>query len=129
MKTTFMDVARYFVTFINDFSTKVWLYALKSKRECFEKFKEFKALINTQSKHKIKAFQSDNIGVFISKVLKQFLKNHDIEKQMSITYKLQQNEVAECANCTIVEMTKDMLHVQNLYNSFWADVVAYAVYT
>ena len=32
---------------------------LKSKGECFERFEEFNALVETQSEHKIKAFRSD----------------------------------------------------------------------
>jgi len=32
--------ARYFVTFIEDFSRKVWVYFLKQKSEVFQKFKE-----------------------------------------------------------------------------------------
>ena len=42
---TFISGVRYFVTFIGDFLRKVWLYALKSKEGSFEKFKEFKALV------------------------------------------------------------------------------------
>jgi hypothetical protein len=45
MRTTSLGGARYFVTYINDFSRKVWVYLLKSKGECLEKFKEFKALV------------------------------------------------------------------------------------
>ena len=38
MRTTSMGGGRYFLTFIDDFSRKVWVYVLKSKREVFEKF-------------------------------------------------------------------------------------------
>ena len=31
--------SRYFVTFIDDFSRKVWVYFIKQKSEVFEKFK------------------------------------------------------------------------------------------
>ena len=31
--------ARYYVTFIDDFSRKVWIYFLKEKSEVFSKFK------------------------------------------------------------------------------------------
>jgi transposase InsO family protein len=67
MRTTSSGGARYFVTYIDDFSRKVWVYLLKSKGECLEKFKEFKALVETQSEHKIKVFRSDNGGEYISK--------------------------------------------------------------
>ncbi len=47
MRTISLGGARYFVTYIDDFSRKVWVYLLKSKAECLEKFKEFKALVET----------------------------------------------------------------------------------
>lgn len=70
MMITSMDSARYFVIFIDDFSRKIWSYALKSKGKCFERFKELKALVETQSKHKIKTFWLNNVGAFISKAFK-----------------------------------------------------------
>eukprot|EP00253_Pinus_taeda_P026414 PITA_26414 len=36
---------QYFLTFIDDFTGKTWLYFLKNKSEVFEKFKNFKALV------------------------------------------------------------------------------------
>jgi hypothetical protein len=100
MRTTSFGGARYFVTYIEDFSKKVWVYLLKSKGECSEKFKEFKALVETQSEHKIKVFRSDYGGAYISQGFKRFLKAHDIEKQTSTPYRPQQKGVAERANCT-----------------------------
>ena len=57
MKNTSMDGEGYSITFIDDSSRKVWLYVLKSKGDCFEKFK---VLVKTQSKHKIKIFRLDH---------------------------------------------------------------------
>jgi len=129
MRTTSLGGARYFVTYIDDFSRKVWVYLLKSKGECLEKFKEFKALVETQSEHKIKMFCSNNGGEYTSKGFKGFLKAHNIEKQTSTPYRLQQNEVAERANRTLVEMARSMFHAQNLKKSLWAEVVVNAAYT
>jgi hypothetical protein len=39
----------YYVSFIDDYSCKNWIYFLKSKDEVFNKFKEFKALIENIS--------------------------------------------------------------------------------
>jgi transposase InsO family protein len=129
MRTTSLDVARYFVTYIDDFSRKVCVYLLKSKGECLEKFKEFKALVEKQSEYKIKVFRSDNGGEYISKGFQGFLKAHDIEKQTSTPYRPQQNGVADRANRTLVEMARSMLHAQNLKKSLWAKAVVNAVYT
>ena len=56
MKTTSMVGCKYFVIFIDDFSRKIWLYPIKGKSECFDKFKEFKALVGKQSELNIKVF-------------------------------------------------------------------------
>ena len=48
------------------------MYVLKSKGEVFAKFVEFKALVEKQSEHKIKAFRSDNGGEFTSKAFERF---------------------------------------------------------
>jgi hypothetical protein len=121
MRTISMGGAKYFVTFIDDFSMKVWLYVLKTKDECFIRFKEFKALVETQSEHKIKTFRSDNGG--------EFMVDHGIAKETSTPYRPQQNGVAKRANRTIVEMARSMIHAQKLDKSFWAEAVVNAVYT
>ena len=40
----------YYVSFIDEFSCKTWIYFLKSKNEVFSKFKESKALVENQTK-------------------------------------------------------------------------------
>ena len=46
----------YYVSLIDDFSTKTWIYFMKNKDEVFNKFKEFKALIENHTEKKIKTF-------------------------------------------------------------------------
>ena len=46
----------YYVSFIDSFSRKIWVYFMKNKDEVFSKFKEFKALIENHTKKKIKTF-------------------------------------------------------------------------
>ena len=50
----------YYITFIDDFSRKTWIYYLKHKDEAFEIFKEFKALVENHTRKKIKIFRSDD---------------------------------------------------------------------
>jgi len=56
----FIGGARYYVTFIDDFSRKVWVYFLKQKLKIFQKFKELKTLVKTQTGRKVKVLRSDN---------------------------------------------------------------------
>jgi len=48
MKTTSHGGAQYFLTFIDDFSRKTHVYLLKAKGEAFEKFKQYKALVENE---------------------------------------------------------------------------------
>jgi hypothetical protein len=52
----------YFLTFIDDYSRKTWVYFLKHKSETFEKFKEFKVLVEKQSGLSIKILRLDRGG-------------------------------------------------------------------
>ena len=129
MRTPSLGGARYFVTFIDDFSRKVWVYIIKAKSECFAKFKEWKALVEKQCEHKIKVLRSDNGGEYVSIQFDELLKHEGIARQTSTPYTPQQNGVAERANRTIVEMARSMLHSQGLGYEFWAEAVVNAVYT
>lgn len=51
---------RYMMTLIDDFSRKVWAYFLRHKNEVFLKFKNFKALVENQTRRKIKKLRTDN---------------------------------------------------------------------
>ena len=42
--STYLSGYEYYVTFIDEYSRKTWIYLLKTKSEVFEKFKEFKSL-------------------------------------------------------------------------------------
>ena len=44
----------YYVSLIDEFSGKTWVYFMKNKDEVFSKFKEFKALIENHTERKIK---------------------------------------------------------------------------
>ena len=54
----------YYVTFIDDYSRKTWIHFLKNKSKVFGKFKEFEALIENQSKKRIKTLRSNNGGEY-----------------------------------------------------------------
>jgi hypothetical protein len=64
----------YYVSFIDDYSHKTWIYFLKSKGEVFGKFKEFKALVENLTERKIKTLRSDNGGEFTSDEFLYFYK-------------------------------------------------------
>jgi hypothetical protein len=57
----------YYLTFIDDYSRKTWIYFLKAKSEVFTRFQEFRALVENQSRKKIKVLRLDNGGEYSSR--------------------------------------------------------------
>ena len=49
----------YFITFIDDYSWKTWVYFLHEKSEAFAFFKEFKAKVECEAGLPIKGLQTD----------------------------------------------------------------------
>ena len=56
--------ASYFMTFIDDYSRKVWVYFLKHKDEALSVFKTFVTLVENQSGKKLKCLRTDNGGEY-----------------------------------------------------------------
>jgi hypothetical protein len=52
----------YYVSFIDEFSRNTWIYFLRKKYELFDKFKEFKFLLENQTKKIIKVSRRGNGG-------------------------------------------------------------------
>ncbi len=84
MKTPSHGGARYFVTFIDDFSKNNYVYFLKTKGKVFDKFKAYKALMNNETNVKIKTLQFDNGREFVSKKFDDFLRECGTQQQTSV---------------------------------------------
>jgi hypothetical protein len=67
LETPSLSHAVYFLTFIDDFSKKSWVYFLKHKSETFAKFQEFKSFAKKKYCKTNKTLRSDNGGEFIKK--------------------------------------------------------------
>ena len=64
----------YYVSFIDEFSRNTWIYFLRKKSEDFDRFKEFKALVENQTDKKIKVLRKDNGGEFCKKEFEDLCK-------------------------------------------------------
>ena len=110
MSTTSLSEYVYYVSFIDDYSRKTWIYFLKGKDKVFGKFKEFKALVENLSKKNIKTLRSDNGGEFTSNEFKDFCKEVGIKRELTTPYNPQQNGVAERKNRSIMKAIRAMIY-------------------
>jgi transposase InsO family protein len=88
----------YYFSFIDDFSRKTWIYFPRKKSEVFEKFKEFKTLVEKQTDKNIKVLGTNNDGEFYGREFDQFCKKCGITCQNTTPYTPQQNGVSERMN-------------------------------
>lgn len=49
----------YFVSFIDNFTRKIWIYLIKRKSEVFDVFKIFKVVVENQSECRLKLLRAD----------------------------------------------------------------------
>lgn len=119
---------RYFITFIDDYSRKTWVYFLQVKSEAFAAFKSFKALVEKESGNVIKVLRTDRGGEYCSHEFENFCESHGIKKQLTAAYTPQQNGVSERKNRTILDMVRSLLTRSGVPKSFWPEVVNWSIH-
>ena len=124
MQTQSFGGSGYFITFTDNYSRYCKTYFLRKKSKALEKFKEFKASVETELGMKIKAFRADRGGEYMSEEFKSYLKECGIKSELTAAYSSQQNGVSERLYRTLVEATRSMLSHADLSNAYWAEAVA-----
>jgi len=69
--------SKYFITFIDDFSRKIWVYFLKNKSDACEVLKIFKVYVERQNGYFVKTLRTDRGTEFL--VCDDYLKKCDIK--------------------------------------------------
>uniref|UniRef100_A0A2N9IN96 Integrase catalytic domain-containing protein n=1 Tax=Fagus sylvatica TaxID=28930 RepID=A0A2N9IN96_FAGSY len=94
---------RYFVTFIDDASRKVWVHVLKTKDQVFQLFKKFHAMVEREKGKSLKCLRTDNRGEYTSNEFENYCLEYGIRHEKTVPGTPQHNGVAERINRTIVE--------------------------
>ena len=128
MPVVSMGGAQYFVTFIDDFSQKVWVYSLKRKHQVLIVFQRFVILVEMQIDKNVKCLRFGNGGEYVSKAFQDFCDAKGIKREFTAPYNPPQNGVSQRMNMTIQEKIKSMLSNASLPNEFWAEALARAVH-
>ena len=123
LPVVFFSGYKYFLTFIDDFSRRTWVYFLKLKSEVFNMFLAFKAFVEKQSGHQILKLRSDNGGEYVKNNFINFCAKNGIQMQHIVPYTPQQNGVAERKNHTLKEMANCMLQSKGLSLNYWAEAI------
>ena len=120
--------SKYALTFIDDFSKYCWVHFLKHKYEVFDLFKVVRALVENQSRRKLKILISENGGEYFNSEFIQYCKYASIQMRHSIPYTPHQNGVAERKNISLKEMATSMMEAKTLPPKFWGEAINCASY-
>lgn len=88
MQTPPIGGSHYVLTFIDDYIRKTWVFLIKQKSEMFERFHQYKALVENQSGYYIKVLRTNRGGEYISNDFLRFCREHGIHKQFTTRYTL-----------------------------------------
>lgn len=122
--------SRYYLTFIDDKSRRIFIYFLKTKsaEEVLSKFEMFVNEAERQSDRRLKILRSDNGSEYTNRLFQNYLRQKGIVHQKTNPYTPEQNGLAERNNRSITEKARCMLLEAALQKEFWAEAVYYAVY-
>ncbi|GKE61858.1 retrovirus-related pol polyprotein from transposon TNT 1-94, partial [Tanacetum coccineum] len=92
-KTRSLGGRHYYVTFVDDFSRRVWVYTLKTKDEVIGVFIKWKKMMETQTCRKAKHLRTDNGGEYKNYLFTKFCEDEGIVRHFTVKHTPQQNEV------------------------------------
>ncbi|GJY62523.1 retrovirus-related pol polyprotein from transposon TNT 1-94, partial [Tanacetum coccineum] len=119
---------RYFLSIVNDYSRRVWVYILIFKREAFGKFKEWKQLVENQTRRTVKKLRTDNGLEFCNREFEQLCIESGIARYLTVAEMPQQNGLAERMNRTLMDKVRCLLIQSGLPKTFWAKAACTAAY-
>ena len=119
---------KYYMSIIDDFSRKVWVYILKEKSEAFTTFKTWCKEMENEKGIAPKVLRTDNGLEYLSKDFDAFCLEKGIRRHRTVPANPQQNGVAERMNRTLLERVRCLLSSSGAGKHFWAETVSTAAY-
>lgn len=112
---------RFYVIIIDNWSRFCWFFLLKCKSDFYPTFLKFQKLVETQFDCKIKTFQCDGGGEFVSNQFLMQLQNSGIKQLISCPHTPQQNMLAERKHRHLTELSLSMMFESKIPQKFWVE--------
>lgn len=94
--------SRFILVFTDNYSRISWVYFLKSKDQTFLFFRTFIAKIQTKTSNHLGILHIDQGGEYLSHKFTNFCNEQGIQRQLIQPHNLQQNEILDRCNRTII---------------------------
>ena len=80
--------SRYFITFIDDYSRRAWVYFLSHKSEALSKFQNFCQMAEAETGERLATLRTDRGGEYLSHEFIAFCSQMGIKRQLTSAYSL-----------------------------------------
>ena len=118
---------QYFVTFIDDYSRKLWTLVLKLKDQVLSFFKEFQARAKRESSQKLKVVRTDNSGEYRGH-FEEYCKDQSIRIEYTVPKTPAINRLTKRMNQMIMERVRSMMLHAMLAKMYWTEAMYTTVY-
>nr|GEU59626.1 putative ribonuclease H-like domain-containing protein [Tanacetum cinerariifolium] len=123
-----IDHKYYCFVITDDYDRFCWVFFLEQKDETCPILKNFINLVENQLNRKVKAIRCDNGTEFENAQMIDLCRSKGIKREYGNPRTLQQNEVVERKNKTLIEAARTMLADSMLPTMFWTEAVRTACY-
>ena len=123
---TSRENSKYVISFVDDYSSCIFVYFLKNKSDAVEATRKF--LIDIAPYGKLQRLRSDNGTEYTSKEFKSLMINNNIKQEFSAPYSPHQNGTAERSWRTLFDMARCMLLQAKLPKVMWNYAVRASAY-
>lgn len=117
---------RYIVNFVDEYSSMLFTYFLRSKDEAATAFKQFLSVVAPIGQ--VKELHSDNGGEYIGRHFQSVLIERGIKHTTTAPHTAYQNSKAERSWRSLMEMARCLLVEANLPKQLWPYAVRHATY-
>ncbi|GKF13853.1 retrovirus-related pol polyprotein from transposon TNT 1-94, partial [Tanacetum coccineum] len=100
---------KYILFIVDDYSRFTWVKCLRSKDEAPAFIINFLKMIQVRLKETVRRIRTDNGTEFVNQTLREYYEKVGISHETSVSRSLQQNDVVERRNRTLIEAARTML--------------------
>ncbi len=103
-KTESIGGCKYYVSFIDDHTRKVWVYFMKHKGEVFQLFLNFKTMVEKEKGVNIKCMKSNGGGEYFSKEFNEYLKSMEFQGNTHVIIPHSRMKLLKGKTCTHINV-------------------------
>ena len=108
--------------------TEGYYLAEKNVETTLKAFKLYHVMAERQTGRKLRCIRTDGGGEFCNELWESYCREFGIVHKTTSAYSSQSNSIVECANCTVIECVRVLLHNSGLLASMWCEIALTVLY-